>query len=369
MIDRAALLKLHRWVGLAVAVLLSVQGLTGTLLVFREEIERLLHPELVVAPAATTVPIQQLVDTVRVAAPEATLQRIRFTDGAAAAMFVMRGADDRPYLVAVDPWRGDILRQGGYARWPMELLFRIHDELLSGRTGEIIVSIEGIALAFLVIAGFILWWPGRRRLKSGFRVVTGQGADRTLRTTHRALGGAIAVVLLMSGLTGALLIHRTALQPLLPMVPRPKFVVVERPGQPLVAIDTMLARARLEHGPLPLRELRFSGSAGQVVAFYFRDESSLRPNATRQYFHNAYDGSELGRYEPDNLPALNTAYDWLFTIHTGRAGRLPGRVLVLTGGLSLVFFVTSGVWLWFSARRQRRARRMKAEARLVRQAE
>lgn len=369
MIDRAALLNLHRWVGLAVAMLLSVQGLTGTLLVFREEIEHLLHPELVVAPAAVAVPVQQLVDTVRKITPETTLQRIRFAQGAAAAIFVMRDADDRPLLVAVDPWRGDILRRGGYARWPTELLFRIHDDLLSGRAGEIIVSIEGIALAFLVIAGFILWWPGRRRLKSGFRVITGQGADRTLRTTHRALGGAVAVVLLMSGVTGALLIHRAALEPLLPMVPRPKFVVAEQPGQPLMAIDMMLARARLEHGPLPLRELRFSGSEGQVVAFYFQDESSLRPNATRQYFYDAYDGSELGRYEPANLPALNTAYDWLFTIHTGRAGRLPGRILMLTGGLSLLFFATSGVWLWLSARHQRRARRAKAEARLAREAE
>ncbi|HNR23383.1 MAG TPA: PepSY-associated TM helix domain-containing protein [Steroidobacteraceae bacterium] len=367
MIDRAALLKLHRWVGLTVGVLLFVQGLTGTLLVFREEIEHLLYPELVVTPAATAVPVQQLVDTVRAATPDATLQRIRFAEGAAAALFVMGGEDDRPRLVAVDPWRGEILRQGGYARWPTELLFRVHDELLSGRTGEIIVSIEGIALAFLVIAGFILWWPGRRRLRSGFRVITGQGADRAVRTTHRALGGAIAVVLLMSGLTGALLIHRATLQSVLPMVPRPKFVVPEQAGQPLMAIDTLLSRARSEHGPLPLRELRFSGSKGQVIAYYFQDPSSLRPNATRQYFYNAYDGSELGRYEPAKLPLLNTAYDWLYTIHTGRAARAPGRVLVLTGGLSLVFFVTSGAWLWLSARQQRHARRMKAAARLARE--
>lgn len=364
--SRATLLKLHRWVGIALALLLLVQGLTGTLLVFREEIDRLVHPELVLAPTASRVPLQRLVDTVRAAAPEADLQRVRFDAGDGAAIFVMRGADDRPYLVAVDPWRGGIVRQGGYASWPTEFLFRVHDELLSGRSGEIIVSIEGIALAFLVIAGVVIWWPGRRRLKAGFRVITGQGADRTLRTTHRALGASIAAMLLMSGVTGALLIHRAALQPWLPMVPRPKFTVATQMDRPLVALDALRERARLEHGPLPLRELRFSGAEGQVVAFYFQDESSLRPNATRQYFYNAYDGTELGRYEPAALPALNTAYDWLFTIHTGRAARLPGRMLVLTGGLSLVFFAASGVWLWLSARRQRRERRAKSAARLAR---
>ena len=71
--SRATLLKIHRWVGLALALLLCVQGLTGTLLVFREEIDRLAHPQLVVASAPSRVPMQQLVETVRAAAPEATV--------------------------------------------------------------------------------------------------------------------------------------------------------------------------------------------------------------------------------------------------------------------------------------------------------
>lgn len=365
---RTTLLKLHRWVGIAFALLLLVQGLTGTLLVFRKEIDRLIHPELVVAPAGASVSIQRLVDMVRASAPEATLQRIRFPEEGGASIFVMRLPDEHPFLVAVNPYTGEIVRSGSFEAWPTEFLFHVHDALLSGKTGEIIVSIEGVALAFLVIVGFILWWPGRRRLKAGFRVITGQGADRTVRTAHRAIGGAIAVVLLMSGLTGALLIHRAALQPLLPMLPRPKFDVAAQVGQPLVQVDTLLARARAEHGPLPLRELRFSGGEGQVAAFYFQDETSRRPNATRQYFYNAYDGTELGRYEPAVLPPLNTAYDWLFTIHTGRAGGLPGRLVVLAAGMSLIFFAVSGVWLWLSARRQHRARRMKADARLARDA-
>lgn len=363
---RTTLLKLHRWVGLAFAALLLVQGLTGTLLVFRAEIDGIIHPALVVTPGEA-LPVQTLVDTVREASPEATLQRIRFSEDATrAAIFVMR-ANDAPWMVAVDPYSGRIVRAGSYAAWPTEWLFHLHDTLLAGKTGEIIVTIEGVALIFLAVFGIIIWWPGRRRLKSGFRILTGQGADRTVRTAHRAIGAAIGIVLVMSGVTGALLIHRAALQPYLPVVPRPKFEVALS-ETPLRPVDTLLADARARHGPLPLREVRFSGAAGQVVALYFQDETSRRPNATRQYFYNAYEGVELGRYEPAALPPMNTAYDWLFTIHTGKAGGLVGRLVVLAAGAALVFFAGSGVWLWLSARRQKRARRAKAENRLVRNA-
>lgn len=363
---RATLLKVHRWVGLAFAAFLFVQGLTGSLLVFREEIDRSIHPALSVEPAPGRLPVQELVDRVRSAVPDATLQRIKVPeDGSRAWVHYMQLADDAPYLVAVDPYRGTIVRQGSYLAWPSELLFRIHDALLAGRTGEIVVSVAGMALVFLVVAGFVVWWPGRHRLKSGLRIITGQGADRAVRTGHRATGAVVGIVLAMSGVTGALLIHRAALQGFLPMTPRPKFVVAPQ-ERPLLPVDVLLAQAHREHGPLPLRELRFSGAAGQVVALYFGDEASLRRNATRQYFYDAYDGRELGRYEPAAVPPLNTAYDWLFTIHTGRAGGLPGRLVMLCASLALVFFSASGVWLWFSARRQRRARKLQAQARMAR---
>jgi uncharacterized iron-regulated membrane protein len=361
---RATLLKLHRWVGLTVAALLLVQGTTGSSLVFREEIDRALYPELTLRATGEHRPVQQLIDLVRESAPQATLQRIKLPeDPAQAWIFFMRLDDGAPYMVGVDPYRGAIVRNGSYGAWPSEFLFRLHDALLGGRTGEIIVSIEGMALVFLAVAGVIVWWPGRRRLKSGFRILTGQGADRAVRSTHRAIGAAIAIVLTMSGTTGALLIHRASLQQYLPMTPRPKFAIPKQERE-LLPVDALLDDALRQHGRLPLRELRFSGAVGQVVALYFQDETSLRRNATRQYFYDAYEGRELGRYEPAAVPALNTAYDWLYTIHTGRAGGWAGRAVIQCAGLALVFFAVSGVWLWFSARRQRLARRRLAQARV-----
>nr|WP_047169165.1 PepSY-associated TM helix domain-containing protein [Sphingomonas sp. Y57] len=370
MMSKANLLKVHRWVGLCLSLLLLVQGLTGTILVFRDEIDRLIHAELIVdTPSGMArLPVQSLVDKVRAEVPGATLQRIEFPgrpDGA--LIFIMRDQAREPYIVAVDPYRGTILRQGGYGAWPTELVFRIHDGLLSGDVGDMIIGCEGVGLAFIIIVGFASWWPGRRRLRQGFRVIRGQGTDRTVRTFHRALGGAAAAILLMSATTGALMIFRADLQPMLAMTKRPAPKVAERPGHARLPADTLIERATATHGPMEIDQIRFSGKELQVVALYFKDEGAWRANATRQFFVNAYDGREMGRYDPRDLPAVNTAFDWMFTIHTGRAAWMPGRLLVLAGGLSLIFFTISGVWLWSSRTRARKAKvaARKAAASLV----
>ena len=56
---RAWLLALHQWLGLSLGLLFCLLGLTGSLLVFYVEGDRLLNPELVVAPP----PCQSPADT------------------------------------------------------------------------------------------------------------------------------------------------------------------------------------------------------------------------------------------------------------------------------------------------------------------
>src|SRR3546814_9059037 len=73
--NRQALLTIHRWLGLTLALLLVVQGGTGVAMVFRDEIEPVIHPELRVAPAPTRLSMQQLFDTVRTTHPDAAITR------------------------------------------------------------------------------------------------------------------------------------------------------------------------------------------------------------------------------------------------------------------------------------------------------
>jgi uncharacterized iron-regulated membrane protein len=367
MINRKTLLSLHRWVGLALAALLLVQGLTGVSLVFIDELESVIHPELNIVAREERLPLEHLLQTARAARPDAVLQRSEEMEGGAT---LFRFAEDgHAYQIAMDPFLGTIVRQGGLAAWPGHWLFELHHTLLSGDLGETIVGIEGLGLLFIAVTGPIIWWPGRKRLASGFRIVRGAGADRLLRSLHRSAGAALAVMIMVSATTGAVMVFKERIRPLFAAadayVPKPAPSVDPQPGSPRVPVDRLIDQARLDYGPTELMEMRFQGKDAQTVIVYLRDENSLRQNAAKQIYFNAYNGVEIGHYVPSALPAGNSFIDWQFPIHTGRAGSLAGRLLILAGGIGIVFFTISGVWLWLSSRRQRKARAVKRTDRLA----
>lgn len=354
------LLKLHRWVGLTLALLLTIQGLSGMSLVFRDEIDRAIHPALVVEPAAARVPVQALMDAVEARHPGVPVSRAEFPaweDGA--VLFKLTAKDGTRWLTAVDPYRGIIVRDGSLAAWPGEWMFLLHDSLLAGPVGETIVGIEGLGLLFLALTGPIVWWPGRKRLKQGFKLVTDRGADLKWRTLHRAVGASIALVLIMSATTGVLMVWKPEFRDMLrivtPVTDKPAPKVTEQPGAPMVPLDRLVAKARAEYGATALRQIRFS-DGGRVAAIFLESDLTIRAEGAKQIYYNRYDGSDIGHYVSGALPVGTEIVDWLITLHSGMFGGTVTRLLMAVAGFSLAGLSATGLWLWYSRTSRKRKR-------------
>ncbi|MET0535975.1 MAG: PepSY-associated TM helix domain-containing protein, partial [Steroidobacter sp.] len=160
---RATLVTVHRWIGLGFGILLFVQGLSGAAMAFRDELSRVLHHDaMVIEPLAAYLPVQALLDTVRTAHPDLYVERIEYPPHAdESLMFRMEttGSANQRYI-AVDPYRGVIMRDAPTGEWPAHWLFQLHRQLLSGHNGERVVGILGIALLFLAVTAPVVWWPG-----------------------------------------------------------------------------------------------------------------------------------------------------------------------------------------------------------------
>jgi uncharacterized iron-regulated membrane protein len=338
-------------------LLLLVQSLSGTAIVFRDELNRSLHRSaLTVVPSGAARPMQDLLNVVRAAHPQANVLRIDFPRRPTDAVYFRLEAKDHSELryLSVDPYRGTITRDGPLSAWPIQWLFELHQELLTGDTGEIVVGITGISLLLLTVTAPFVWWPGRRNLKRSFDVTLNAGSYRSYRDLHRVGGVLVVVVLFLIAITGIATVWRNEFLELTSKFAavtfRPAPQVAARSDMPLLPIDQIVLDAHHRFGQSPVKSLRFPGGNGRVVAVYLQARGTDRPRATDQFWFNGYTGETIGAYEATALPMANRAFDWLLPIHTGQALGWLGRVLFSIAALMLSGLAITGILQWTGRR-------------------
>lgn len=359
---RRTLVSWHRWLGLAFAVLLFSQGLTGAAIVFRDELNVAIHRDaLRVVPTPAPRSLQSLSDMVRSAYPQLQIERIQYPkhdDEAFLFRLEAAGGQEQRY-VAVDPYKGAITRDAPLAGWPVEWLFRLHHQLLLGADGEVPVGVVGVALLCIVLIAPFLWWPGRRNLRRGFEITLDKGTYRSLRDLHRVGGIVIVAVLLVSATTGIVMVWKTEIQSVLervlPVMHKPSPTVAQRTDAALLPLDDIVAAVRARHGNARIKSVRFPGGHGRVALVILDVSAGTRPRGSDQIWLDGYTGETLGMYEAAKLPAGNQFTDWMLPIHSGEALGLPGRVLFLLTAFALQALAITGVLQWLTRRQLRRA--------------
>lgn len=362
---KQSMLRYHRWLALAAGFFLVMQGLSGSLLVFRDKVEPTIHPALIVTATDRPASPQNLFDIVSRRFPDFAISRVEFPKRADRAVIfkLTERSGEGKRLVAVDPYRNRIVREGNVADWPVEWMLLWHEELMAGGIGETVIGIVGLALVFMATSGLIAWWP-RGRLVSGLRIVRG-GTDPTWRTAHRTFGALAAGVLLFSATTGTLMVFKDYARDVfalaVPVAAKPSAKVADRPGTPLISIDHLVERANAAIGPSTLRQLRFGDNGGRGISIYLDATGHGVGGVTSFVAYDRYTGNELGRYVSGQLPASNAVIDFLYPLHAGVAGGPPMKAVLLLAAFSLVFLGISGPLLWLvRTRRQTRNRKVRA---------
>jgi uncharacterized iron-regulated membrane protein len=106
-------------------------------------------------------------------------------------------------VVYVDKYRGNITGedrfQGKWTQW----IYDLHVRLLSGTTGETVNGIGALLLVVLASTGLVVWWPGIKYWRSGFRFEWRARWRRKNYDLHRLTGFFASLLLLFLALTGA----------------------------------------------------------------------------------------------------------------------------------------------------------------------
>ena len=187
---RVWMFNIHLYAGLALSLVVTLIGLTGSLIVYKPETERLFSSKLaVVQPLTTTVSVEELYRQAHAFRPADRIDRLYTWGGPTAAwMFRTIRPDGRRQYIYLDQYRGTVLGEyvldGSALQWTYEL----HDNLLLGRNGLVANGWGALLVVVLCLSGLVIWWPGVKRIVTGFHFHPRAGWRSVARGNRKSIG-------------------------------------------------------------------------------------------------------------------------------------------------------------------------------------
>lgn len=245
---RRAAFQVHLWIGLAIGLYVVVLSLTGSVLVYRNELDRYFStPRAVFTETARAMSADEL----RAAAGRAypgwevtdvvegrTVRRPAGRGGRGgnrppdptASVTVQRGEERKDRLF--DPYTGtDLGDSTTQAQLSILWMVRLHDELLMDRPdGPWWNGLLSLVFTILVVTGAVVWWPGVARWRRSLTIKWSSGWRRLNWDLHSALGFWLLGFMLMWGISGWYLGMPEPLTNLVERYSDPNGVYGERPG-------------------------------------------------------------------------------------------------------------------------------------------
>lgn len=202
---RRAMFQVHLWTAIGIGLYVVMLSLTGSVLVYRNDLDLALRtPRPRFDASATQLTPEQMHSKVAQAYPGWTIDSISDSvtrRNPTIEARLQRGSEQRDVLF--DPYTGEqlgpsVTRGEEFILW----LARLHDELLFEREGRWWNGFFSGVFTLLVMTGFIVWWPGVSRWKRSLGVRWSAGWKRVNWDLHSALGFWLFLFMLMWGVSG-----------------------------------------------------------------------------------------------------------------------------------------------------------------------
>ncbi|MCU1233402.1 MAG: Propeptide, PepSY amd peptidase [Candidatus Solibacter sp.] len=347
---RTAFLKLHLWVGLAAALLVTALAITGTMLVFENEIDRALNPMMKVAPQAGNRPIAEIVDRVRQQFKRPVLN-VGMNPHPDLAWQLMVPVGKQITLVYVDPHTAQVTGSRPFRTSFMFYVHQFHTNLLLGKKGELWVGYGNACLMFLLITGVILWW--KRKMLT---VETSASWRRINFDLHHVSGIYSLVFLFVIVGTGLLMSFPNQMYPMVELFTgdtakeepeeKPESTPPAQRGAPSLTPDQALAIAQAQLPGASPTFMTVPLAPKQTYNISFKYPEDGTPGGRSHVELDRYSGAVLW---VDNTRKVATGPRFANNVrplHTGDIYGWPSRIFYALASFSVVIQAITGVIIW-----------------------
>lgn len=373
-------LVVHLWLGLALGLLLSIYGVTGSLLVFHAEIDEWLDSGLLVVQppeqAAAYRPLAEIFAAGRAAMPpQAKHTFATYPRNAQAAVklsfTVAADGASEAWLVGVDPYTarvtGKRLLSRSDRRLPETLvgfLFKLHYALLieSAEISAMVVGISGVLAIISVLTGLIVWWPLTGQWRQALTAKTRAGAVRCNYDLHKLSGIYTALIMVPVLFSGVYMVLPQYVVPVLelfsPVTYRYGFRSTPPAGDArAIGMDEAVAIAMRRY-PAG-RPHWIYGAPAPAQTYTVCQDGVDAPGSLLQrrcLVMDRYTGKILDADDPTIGSAGEVFTHWQWPLHSGQAFGMAGRLWVFLSGLACPVLFATGAIRWWQKRRVKHRR-------------
>jgi uncharacterized iron-regulated membrane protein len=367
---RRLIAQIHLWAGLVLCVPFVLVGLTGSILVFEDELNRAFGTAAgQVAAGGAARPASDIIAAARVVAPagfvpigytapeaagELASVRLAPPGRAAPGADVVRIRVDPVSLETIPEPQNGLLRQ----------IFFLHSTLLmKNREGRQVVGWLGVVMLVMGVSGLVNWWPRRSQWRLAFSISKQARGFRLHRELHGAAGIWGLLVFITVSFAGVYLAFPSTVRSTVDLV---------LPARDMRA-KTAAVRAEPIAGAEPIGidgaiELAGANVPDAEPAFAFlptRPDQPFRIGLLRadqergapviSVFVDPWARRVIEVLDPREFSIGERILAWQHALHAGEALGGAWKILVFLSGFLPLLFALTGVTMWWTKRSHRKS--------------
>lgn len=356
---------LHLWLGLASGLVVIVVALSGSLLVFEDELEHLFQPTLFTVPApmgAERMSLDALAAIVHDKYPDYKPNNIEIQPAANSTVtfYLKKGkAKGQLLMVVTDPYTGKITHTADQDKRFFVVVKNLHRYLCMGETGKMITGISCSMFALLIISGLILWWPKKKTRKQRMKVKWNASFKRLNWDLHAVFGFYIHIVIFITALTGLIWSYKWANNLLFYAFDGKPQVKVEAPkskavkGNEIAWLDKVLVETNQRLTYNGIVNIRFPEKKDQAITVGKENTDRITTHIVDALYFQPGSGVFIG----DKLFANDTkgtqARRLVYPIHTGGLFGWPTKILAFICALIAASLPVTGFLIWWGKKQKK----------------
>ena len=339
------LVRLHRWLGVALSAWLAIACLSGLLLLWKDDYYGLRYSTLPDSPTLIEPNgqiIAQILDT--------SSRPVRFLGMPTQSLPAYHAYYEDGGEALLHPETAEIIADWTYLDALPAFLFELHVHLLLGDAGHTLVGWLGVLAMTNILLGIALWLRKRQVFRARFFLP--KTASRAwLMRAHAAQGSVLAAALLLLVFSGVAVVFAGPVQAAFNAA-----LGASEALRPLpVRVDAHDGKidwpAVIETGQLALpgADLRFiylPSDPSSGIALRLRNAGELHPNGRSYVVTTPTDYAALQTIDATQTGLGPSAFDSLYPLHAGKTGWPGYRFVVFVMALSFVYIAASGAYLF-----------------------